>query len=820
MAIGESSVAIYTDNNKDSPKVSSWIKDKRKASEAIDRIEKIDKGQINLIDYDDSVPDIIYKLSLPIFAKSSENFEMLSKQLQAHEETLIKLTFHENIYELLKNIADLGEADKVSTDIKIILEKDPALKKQLSDLKSEQDIVGKLTLLRSSISLIVEIQKCKSISEKKEVYSKYFRNNPLIAELFAGADYFEATSKITYEAVSLLLLGTYIMTKDAEILSLYKDFSKIGRGLIVVIEGVKIIKNIILIINDFINGKGLSKQRIKEIMISIATIIFVLKLGEAAALSTALLILEAAALAILGSVALAKHIYGEVVGGSATYVIREEIKDIDENFEKVVIKYINFKYLLEQVYRNEGFDEQQWIDGTRDDVEDKFRQFVATLIKFADRARGYKEQIVTRILNSEKISEFNSLLRGLDVGNLDDQFLIQKDVIERLYAMLHENIIKIHKEFKEIVQAQMTDMMREYKGDSEISQNISEDDLSMPSYNIAEFERYTPEYNIASSISYGQKQLNKIKSKVAHATNNEFTASNWFQHIIYPLFLGHKIKQGVHLLLWRKLQEAQTWLLAQPQYKGMTPVQLGRALGLDRPDMEYSGARLSKDNQAMHSFGLAIDIDRQRHSWIGAGWVQYDKEKLKERHRMLETLRKASGERLPGSNIFEYLHSIAQSAGTDTRAAYSVLKKRHDEFIAYLQNNPAELRYWKNSATFGSRDPLQGFLSLHPDLVYALREVAGLAWGAIDFGPRACGDIMHFDTRMSGVGQIIAHHIGGFIPSGGHPALSVPSSNEIWYEDEYEDADEYQTDYEYHEAIGEAEWEDSYSDEAEDDFNQ
>lgn len=334
------------------------------------------------------------------------------------------------------------------------------------------------------------------------------------------------------------------------------------------------------------------------------------------------------------------------------------------------------------------------------------------------------------------------------------------------------------------------------------------------------FKEHKLRPRLNSTDWHGQNKLDDIKSRVSKSTNGEFTSGNWFRCIVRPAFLGHKIKQGVHLLLWRKLQEAQTWLLAQPQYKGMTPVQLGRTLGLDRPDVEYSGARLSKDNQAMHSFGLAIDIDRQRHSWIGAGWVQYDKEKLKERHRMLETLRKASGERLPGSNIFEYLHSIAQSAGADTRAAYSVLKKRHDEFIAYLQNNPAELRYWKNSATFGSRDPLLGFLSLHPDLVYALREVAGLAWGAIDFGPRACGDIMHFDTRMSGVGQIIAHHIGGFVPSGGHPALSVPSSNEIWYENEFEDADEYQTDYEYHEAIGEAEWEDSYSNEEEDDFNQ
>lgn len=323
---------------------------------------------------------------------------------------------------------------------------------------------------------------------------------------------------------------------------------------------------------------------------------------------------------------------------------------------------------------------------------------------------------------------------------------------------------------------------------------------------------------LSSSGFFGQKKLNEISRAIAAVTNYEFSAANWFKYIMRPSFLGHKIKDGVHLLLLLKLGHAETWLLSQPQYKGMTPVQLGRALGLGQPDVVYSGARLSNENQAMHGFGLAIDIDKAGNPWIGAGWIQNDKEKLKERTQMLQTLRKASTETLKGGNIFQYLDSIARDVGNDTRQAYQVLEQRNQEFIAYLQNNRDELQYWKNSATFTKRDPLKGFLSLHSDLVYALREVAGLAWGAIDFGPRASGDIMHFDLRTQGAGKVICKHLSGYIPKYGHPVLSGASAEKEWEYEDYEDVDtddmaDPEMEWEHHEAIEEAEWEEEEDEE-------
>lgn len=303
---------------------------------------------------------------------------------------------------------------------------------------------------------------------------------------------------------------------------------------------------------------------------------------------------------------------------------------------------------------------------------------------------------------------------------------------------------------------------------------------------------------LSSAGFYGQKQLNSapIKNGVPIHSNNEFNANNWYQFILKPSWLGIPISDGIHLALLRKLREAETWLFNQPQYAGMTPAALGKALGFTA-STHYSGARLSATKQAMHGFGLALDIHVIGNPWIGAGWTQST-----ERKRMLDVLKKASGNNLPGENVLAYLHSLAVTMGNDTAKIYTTLQQRHTEFIAYLKNNPAELQFWKISLTFGNRNPLNGFLNMHPDLVYALRQVAGLAWGAVDFGPGANGDIMHFDLRTIGIAKFLCTHIGGHVPKpGNHPAIKLEAKENEMYESENEENSD---ELELHEAIEEA----------------
>ena len=91
---------------------------------------------------------------------------------------------------------------------------------------------------------------------------------------------------------------------------------------------------------------------------------------------------------------------------------------------------------------------------------------------------------------------------------------------------------------------------------------------------------------------YGHGVLKNISDKISDLTTGEFSARNWYDFIVAPSFLGHRINrrgQGIHLLLLRKLREAENHLLSLPAYVGMTPVALGRALGLDRKSVSYSG---------------------------------------------------------------------------------------------------------------------------------------------------------------------------------------------------------------------------------------
>jgi hypothetical protein len=294
---------------------------------------------------------------------------------------------------------------------------------------------------------------------------------------------------------------------------------------------------------------------------------------------------------------------------------------------------------------------------------------------------------------------------------------------------------------------------------------------------------------------HGRSFLKDHSDEIRRETN-EFDSKNWYDFLVTPSFLGHQIDkypQGIHILLLRKLREAERYLLSLPAYAGKTPVELGRALGLDRSSVYYSGGRISKEPQSFHGFGLALDIDVTGNPWIGAGWItestaankwlidqlktnqdQQTRNKYQrlldirnERYRLMEVLKAANSGPLrsvpKGTTIFAFLRAIAVSYGQDTRAAYEYLARRNEEFKSFLRNHPSELLHWKNGATFARRDPLNGFLNLHGDLVFALRQHARLAWGAIDFRLHS-GDIMHFDMRTLGVWKKVARSLGAAVP--------------------------------------------------------
>jgi hypothetical protein len=86
------------------------------------------------------------------------------------------------------------------------------------------------------------------------------------------------------------------------------------------------------------------------------------------------------------------------------------------------------------------------------------------------------------------------------------------------------------------------------------------------------------------------------------------------------------------------------------------------------------------------------------------------------------------------------------------------------------------------AAPFLARDPLKGFLNLPQELVMALRDKACLAWGAVDFGVRDSGGVMHFDARVCGIGDRLAEVGGNYRVSQDHPCFPRADSNDrAWH---------------------------------------
>jgi hypothetical protein len=78
-----------------------------------------------------------------------------------------------------------------------------------------------------------------------------------------------------------------------------------------------------------------------------------------------------------------------------------------------------------------------------------------------------------------------------------------------------------------------------------------------------------------------------------------------------------------------------------------------------------------------------------------------------------------------------------------------------DAWKGVIQDDLDTLRRFFGSDTeadrnSGAHDPAGGFMNQDENLVKALRDMAGLSWGACDLGGNESGDFMHFDLRTSG----------------------------------------------------------------------
>jgi subtilisin family serine protease len=293
----------------------------------------------------------------------------------------------------------------------------------------------------------------------------------------------------------------------------------------------------------------------------------------------------------------------------------------------------------------------------------------------------------------------------------------------------------------------------------------------------------------------------------------------WWQGIVNGSYLGHPVRGGVHRILMRRLRRAEAILLHAPQFARKTPVQLAAACGIGSFD-DPSGWRPSQTETHMHAMGLAIDVAPHGNPWVGGNnQASISNDAFSQAMQRAALL--VSGERLPES-FSSFLGDLGANPALDTAGIHRVLSARDADLRAYLrladdetalrsrlvdrsgqsragvvepgESLDAAAARWHarisrdaaNLALEGSnlsgRNPRNGFLNLPVELVVALREGACLAWGAVDFGRRASGDMMHFDLRVDGIGRTLAQSTPAWIPSvanrGNHPCVRAATRPE------------------------------------------
>lgn len=98
---------------------------------------------------------------------------------------------------------------------------------------------------------------------------------------------------------------------------------------------------------------------------------------------------------------------------------------------------------------------------------------------------------------------------------------------------------------------------------------------------------------------------------------------------------------------------------------------------------------------------------------------------------------------------------------SDAQAKSLVPEAKH-----FARSQEGKSRFWQDNM---SRKDMKGLTTHSMELVVALRDVAGLAWGGTEMSEGSNGDFMHFDCRQTTVGKKLfqfAHNNQAAEPAG------------------------------------------------------
>jgi hypothetical protein len=256
-----------------------------------------------------------------------------------------------------------------------------------------------------------------------------------------------------------------------------------------------------------------------------------------------------------------------------------------------------------------------------------------------------------------------------------------------------------------------------------------------------------------------------------------------YKHDVVPFtFLGQDMTgQGsgtVHKYLLARLNAAEAFL--HQRYGKNNDDVLQKIQWSGKGNGGYDDQLGTKESH-QHTMGLAIDIDPAQNPWFFSRSIKgLDAKQMQWWYDTWEMLffvacKVYGGEPITHDGMMKW------SEQGSTEELYNKVEQNResfDKFLALSKKPPAEItetlrahgigqayidknlndirnsdKYFHNG--FGRSKSTKSFTGIHEDLLVALRDVAGLAWGGTEMSSNENGDFMHFDCRETDFGRTI-----------------------------------------------------------------
>jgi hypothetical protein len=240
--------------------------------------------------------------------------------------------------------------------------------------------------------------------------------------------------------------------------------------------------------------------------------------------------------------------------------------------------------------------------------------------------------------------------------------------------------------------------------------------------------------------------------------------------------LGVKLRGNGHPHLAARMNAANAYL--RNRHAGLSDEEIRGVIGWNAEGNAAYAAEASSGLAHVHTMGIALDINRAQNPWIFRGKTKHNGNESDDWYeKFFKIVTRIYGgnplsakklQQLGNESSTEELHAEIAATSQATEKYLELCKADQETQRATLAKagfSDAEIRELlpkmpMHFKIFHNKDRKQtnakSITDISSDLLIALRDAAGLAWGGTDFpGANEQGDFMHFDCRADSWGASV-----------------------------------------------------------------